>query len=94
LDKIAQTTSELQQRIERLAHDRVQRAVNMARDQHRKAMKAGKAADGWMKEAKASRKEKAELKEQIQNLKLRFWTATGSAATLAVVLLLMILVRI
>jgi hypothetical protein len=80
--------------IERLAHDRVQRAMSMARNQHQKAMRASKAADRWMAEAKASRKEKAELKEQVQNLKLRFWTATGSAATLAVVLLLMILVRI
>ncbi|WP_255305392.1 hypothetical protein [Acidithiobacillus ferrivorans] len=44
-----------------------------------------------MREAKAARAQKVELQAQIQTLTLRFWVATGSAATLAVVLALMIL---
>ncbi len=91
---IDQATSEMQQRIERLAHDRVQRSVRMALEQHRKAMKMSRSAEGWMKEAKGLRVQKAELQGQIQSLRLRFWTATGIASSLAVVLLLMIFARI
>lgn len=83
-----------------LTHDRVQRSVKMARDQHLKAMQAGRAANGWMTEAKAARKHKAQMQvmhgqmqAQIQMLTLRFWVTTGVAATLAVVLALMILGR-
>lgn len=76
-----------------LAHDRVQRSVRMAREQHRKAKEASRAANGWMTEAKASRAQKAEMRAQINNLTLRFWVATGISGALFMVVVLMSLGR-
>ena len=90
---IDQATKQMQKQIDGLAHDRVQRSVTMAREQHRKAREASRVLKGWMGEAKTSRTKKAEMQEQISKLTIRFRMATGSAATLAAVLALMILGR-
>lgn len=76
-----------------LAHDRVQRSVAMARNQHRKAREASRAQKGWMDEAKASRTKKAEMQAQISKLTLRVWVATGISGALFLALVSMALER-
>jgi len=88
---IREAVIQLHQKIDGLAHDRVQRSVAMAREQHRKAMEASRALKGWMGEAKASRARKSEMQEQIRKLTIWAWTATGTAAALFLALIMVVI---